>query len=1538
MFGNLYEGDDDINNEGFIGPQLPGPYNSNNYNGKKYLRKPIDKRSDHGFVGLLNQGATCYLNSLIQMLYMTPELKNNVYKLTIDDFGISELIEKREKELLNKSNNDQTIENNNSSDNNINNNENNNDNNQDSFNQILGTESNNVNSNNSNKIESEEKLLSSEYAQELLLVYGLERERLVDALKLYPTQDQIERLMDWYYSDAQLSSSYSGNTGNSNCDSGNIVAAEGIDPLFGDYSDAFNSMEFETYPSPNSSYKHLIETPLPPTDNSKAIVLFDEASTLNHFTGETKNNTNEDSSSTTTTTTTTTSTTKTASSSTTTTTTNKKKGRVIPYELQRLFSMLQKGNVYAMSTEDLTKSFGWTSDQSFHQQDIHELNRILFDAVEHSIKKTPIENLFSDLYKGSFVNRLTCTECGMVKDRMEFFQDIPVTVKGFSSIEESLNSFTSPETLDGKNMYSCDSCNKKVVATFQVKLGKVPPILIFALRRFDYDFSRGTRVKLHNRFEFPQDLDMKPYIIEDNNSASGENEKENDGSLDYELFSVLIHSGGAFGGHYHSYIKDVLNIGGKKEENIESTNNTNNDEPSSDSNITNNLTTESAESTTATDDTAATESQGENGKDNSDDNKFSGWYDFNDSSVLPIKDSVVKKQFGGSDECAYMLIYRSKKLRNNLEIYDIPLHFEKEIKEFNEGIERDRAEYEVTANSMFLTPKFQENIVIHDGIIYNNNNSKNNNKEVELLQLDISSTTEDLYKLITSKFPDEVESILSNNSSGIVIQEMFTKDGKVGLQPPIVPSSTTNIKKVGLREGSQILIWKGADKSNIPIRFNIKYFYNNPDDVENYLIKNQSLSISRESTYQKLKEIIHGSISDVCTTDNLNKLILYQLPNQTLLPFEDDYDMPLSNRLYSDITLYVEVLPNGFTCADDLDHTNSLVKKDFELNKSKIQLFVNDRFKNISSSIVSVSSAPPVRILSDPKNTIYQLKEIIFDTLYPNEKKEWIDQTVIRKTLVGGYEGTIISDDTLTLKEANIVNTSLIIFEKGQSSKSTLTIKYIHGVDKKPAHPEPRLLTDVSKNTTIMQLKKDILSRLKISEEIASRYILRLTDIFEGPNNIIVEEDMTIEEVGVKSLETLWIEEGVIPAKDQIIIKISLYQMNNVSQILGVAASPILHLNQTYNPIVPDLFTIIPIGDLSVDKKLTLSQLKDKILNWDLFLKQSFINKEEQDIRIWLEEKLLTTCNKPITKFNIYQESTVTIEVYNKDLESKSSVSDLEEGENTHSHHKVSKPLLLYIHKRRPLEQSFEYPPKQLIFNGKTIKDLYSFISTNFGVEEQFLHLFKYFPNYKSNPWRVIEERVNTNNKKSNTKEVANENNVDTNKPNQIDNNINNTQTSSIRIAEDNIEKSSFEDENQQNVTTSTTETTPSVAATATSEDSALEEDNESTMEKATNNIPLPPPPPQKKKDQTQNNLNNSNNVIVDLRGKPFMLKDGDIIAYLDTRDDPEHNDRFALAMNNNSNSSGQKSSVYFGSSYLGSNNKKYRAQEVELKIELDDF
>ncbi len=56
------------------------------------MKRPPSQRASSGFVGLQNQGATCYLNSLIQSLFMTPELRRGLFAVDPVDLGLDNVI------------------------------------------------------------------------------------------------------------------------------------------------------------------------------------------------------------------------------------------------------------------------------------------------------------------------------------------------------------------------------------------------------------------------------------------------------------------------------------------------------------------------------------------------------------------------------------------------------------------------------------------------------------------------------------------------------------------------------------------------------------------------------------------------------------------------------------------------------------------------------------------------------------------------------------------------------------------------------------------------------------------------------------------------------------------------------------------------------------------------------------------------------------------------------------------------------------------------------------------------------------------------------------------------------------------------------------------------------------------------------------------------------------------------------------------------------------------------------------------------------
>eukprot|EP00753_Platysulcus_tardus_P021511 PLAT9028.2.p1 GENE.PLAT9028.2~~PLAT9028.2.p1 ORF type:complete len:1575 (+),score=825.94 PLAT9028.2:16-4740(+) len=273
----------------------------------------------------------------------------------------------------------------------------------------------------------------------------------------------------------------------------------------------------------------------------------------------------------------------------------KRRPRTIPLELQRLFVRLLLSDRAAVSTMDLTTyGFKWENREGVVQHDVQELNRILFDAIDRSLVRTPGEKLIPRLYRGRQVNLIYCTRCRRVSEREEDFYDIVVPVKGARTLADSVASMLAYEVLEGDNAYFCDNCGKKTTARMGCKLRKLPPVLIVSLSRFDYDLRRDTRVKITDDLTLPLTMDMRPFIeggaadppldgaVPPAAAALGEctvlpqellapataaaalrrMQSAADEEHVYDLCSVIVHKGSAYRGHYYALIRDQLHEGG----------------------------------------------------------------------------------------------------------------------------------------------------------------------------------------------------------------------------------------------------------------------------------------------------------------------------------------------------------------------------------------------------------------------------------------------------------------------------------------------------------------------------------------------------------------------------------------------------------------------------------------------------------------------------------------------------------------------------------------------------------------------------------------------------------------------------------------------------------------------------------------------------------------------------------------------------------------------------------------------------------------
>uniref|UniRef100_A0A8B9JMR0 Ubiquitin carboxyl-terminal hydrolase 47 n=1 Tax=Astyanax mexicanus TaxID=7994 RepID=A0A8B9JMR0_ASTMX len=361
----------------------------------------------------------------------------------------------------------------------------------------------------------------------------------------------------------------------------------------------------------------------------------------------------------------------------------------IPYQLQRLFVLLQTSKKRAIETTDVTRSFGWDSSEAWQQHDVQELCRVMFDALEQKWKQTEQADLINQLYQGKLKDYVRCLECGYESWRIDTYLDIPLVIRpfgasqAFGSVEEALQAFIQPETLDGPNQYFCERCKKKCDARKGLRFLHFPYLLTLQLKRFDFDYTTMHRIKLNDRMTFPEELDMSPFIdLEDEKSPQTESctdsGAENEGSchsdqmsndfstddgvdegicldstsatervlktgfdsLTFELFSVMVHSGSAAGGHYYACIKSF--------------------------------------------------SDGQ-------------WYSFNDQHVSKVSQIETNDLlYFNSSTNAYMLIYRLKDPSRNakyLDVEDFPEHIKRLVQTEKESEEQEKRQREIERNT-----------------------------------------------------------------------------------------------------------------------------------------------------------------------------------------------------------------------------------------------------------------------------------------------------------------------------------------------------------------------------------------------------------------------------------------------------------------------------------------------------------------------------------------------------------------------------------------------------------------------------------------------------------------------------------------------------------------------------------------------------------------------------------------------------------------------------------------------------------------------
>jgi ubiquitin carboxyl-terminal hydrolase 36/42 len=189
------------------------------------------------------------------------------------------------------------------------------------------------------------------------------------------------------------------------------------------------------------------------------------------------------------------------------------------------------------------------------------------DAEKFLDARTQETSFVYHVFGGYTVGRVVCGSCGHESRNYQSALDIPIEVSsgggarvgfmsgrgtssssGGSSVIRSLErNFVETEELDGANKYRCASCRAYVVAEKGAKIHVSPNVLVLPLKR--YQMGRASKITKH--VEFPERLDLTPYMSEDA-PHEGETKPE------YRLYGVVVHldfMGSAHSGHYVAFVR-----------------------------------------------------------------------------------------------------------------------------------------------------------------------------------------------------------------------------------------------------------------------------------------------------------------------------------------------------------------------------------------------------------------------------------------------------------------------------------------------------------------------------------------------------------------------------------------------------------------------------------------------------------------------------------------------------------------------------------------------------------------------------------------------------------------------------------------------------------------------------------------------------------------------------------------------------------------------------------------------------------------------
>ncbi|XP_053327027.1 ubiquitin carboxyl-terminal hydrolase 40 [Spea bombifrons] len=935
------------------------------------------------------------------------------------------------------------------------------------------------------------------------------------------------------------------------------------------------------------------------------------------------------------------------------------KVRIIPLQLQRLFAQLLLLDQQAASTTELTSSFGWNSNEETGQHDVQELNRILFSALESSLEGTSGHNLIQDLYHGTAVNRIKCHECGYVSERQEDFLDLTVAVRNMCSLEESLcNMYVEEEIFEGDNLYRCGACTKLVPAAKSTKLRKLPPFLTVSLLRFNFDFTKCERYKETSRYTFPTRLNIRPFC---------EQQQLEDLAYAYELFSVIIHKGGCYGGHYHVYIWDVDELGNwdcqeKVKKSVAQDDVDDHESPAvilasviaeagankmvsidqlgqkllehtgtswnkmyrkqhggirkflqSHPHIFH-LTSDGSSVGLAQSDKRATDvlvfDQNTTENLHTPERSVSHWFDFNDSSVQPILEKDIEKQFQGK-ESAYMLFYRKSHLQRPKEAignawFGVPDYLRQEMDHANKELQQKRVESDTEINRLELHLHLSSCYRFDNGALHP---TVSRNDSILEITVDRRGTVGDMkqtiFKLIDKSLEGQVLSIAKTLPAGLHLFHNLNDD-------------KINLISTGIKDREDIFVWDGKKVGGVLVQTGadcapllLTILQQTPNNGPAYResqfvfpansrlcdVQEKLTGVSTQEPLLCLKSTESSGGWSVCTLKDMNKTL-------KMLGVKDGSCLLLLNAHKAGEIIFAS--ENGL-------NPNFLQVQDW--------CRPQDKQETVQISVTPNTIVSNIRIKAVEKLQLQQFE----------------DDACLRPLHKNGKLLPPVPEN-ITVQEAEIKTGNVLALCRGRSPQiSELFLYFIPGTDLENGQEQDIILEET---LTVKESLELMLQKADLPAETG--WHLRKMDWCYEAGDAITDEESTLKELNIRSGDIFVITEGRLPPKGFLKLPVWLYcphgQQDDINQIAShLAALHVLPCGEDALKDGPDS-NFCFVGHIELSGENSLQDLKIQIMTLP-FLEALGIPSPEF-LRIWTLEnkhlgKILRSPNLQISDYNL---------------------------------------------------------------------------------------------------------------------------------------------------------------------------------------------------------------------------------------------------------------------------------------------------------------